>query len=160
MSTVSMKKIDDREVSARKPELVDSHVGSRIRVCRKLMGHSQQSLASSLGLTFQQVQKYERGSNRVSASKLYDIARFLGVPISYFFEELPDPAAPDGRTQITASESERRIHDFLRSPDGLELIDALSSIAQPAFRRSLIQLVRTVARQEGSTGPSMDDADQ
>jgi len=71
---------------------VDRHVGQRIRARRKMIGLSQSTLADALGLTFQQVQKYENGANRVSASKLYETARCLDVPVSYFFEGLPDPS--------------------------------------------------------------------
>ncbi len=153
--TVTAQVREPNEINGfgRQPELVDSHVGARIRVCRKLQGHSQQQLAAALGLTFQQVQKYERGTNRVSASKLYEIARFLSVPIAYFFEELPETAG-DTTAALDASNLDRRIHDFLRSPDGLELVDALTMISQPLFRRSLIQLVRTVAQQEACSSGS------
>lgn len=75
----------------RSPMPVDRHVGQRIRARRKMIGLSQSTLAEALNLTFQQIQKYERGANRVSASKLYETARCLGVPVSYFFEGLPDP---------------------------------------------------------------------
>lgn len=75
----------------RQPNEVDLHVGQRLRARRRQIGMVQEGLASALGLTFQQVQKYERGANRISASKLYDAARALGVPVSYFFEGLPDP---------------------------------------------------------------------
>ena len=78
------------------PNPVDVHVGRRVRLRRKELGVSQAWLADRLGLTFQQVQKYERGANRISASKLYQIASVLEVPITYFFEGLDDPAAPKG----------------------------------------------------------------
>src|SRR5579884_660298 len=76
----------------RSPNPVDLHVGARIRMRRKSLGVSQERLADSLGLTFQQVQKYERGANRVSASKLYEIARALQTSVAYFFDGLADPA--------------------------------------------------------------------
>src|SRR5215472_8542656 len=83
-------KIEPVEVQ-RSPNPVDLHVGGRVRMRRKMLGISQERLADALGLTFQQVQKYERGANRISASKLYEIARFLSAPIAYFFEGLADP---------------------------------------------------------------------
>ncbi len=133
--------------SSRQPELVDSHVGARIRVRRKLLGHTQEELARALGITFQQVQKYERGSNRVSASKLYEVARFLSVPIAYFFEELPEPTS-DGPAGGGLDQGDKRVHDFVRSAEGLELIGAFSSIENAPLRRTLMQLIRSVAQQE------------
>src|SRR3954468_2212863 len=101
----------------RLPNPVDLHVGARIRMRRKILGVSQERLADDLGLTFQQVQKYERGANRVSASKLYEIARSLKTSIAYFFEGLADPANPgegdDG--------GEQSVHDFLMTSEGLEM---------------------------------------
>src|SRR6188768_2616137 len=79
------------ETEGRRPNPVDLHVGGRVRMRRTLLGVSQEQLADSLGLTFQQVQKYERGANRVSASKLYESARALQAPVSFFFEGLADP---------------------------------------------------------------------
>lgn len=85
----------------RSPMPVDRHVGQRIRARRKMIGLSQSNLAEALNLTFQQIQKYERGANRVSASKLYETARCLGVPVSYFFEGLPDPTDGAQGTVLT-----------------------------------------------------------
>src|SRR5579862_3410669 len=79
-----------RRQKADKPNPVDVHVGSRVRLRRTLLGMSQEKLGDAIGLTFQQVQKYERGANRIGASRLYDLARVLDVPVSYFFEELGD----------------------------------------------------------------------
>ena len=84
----------------RSPNPVDLHVGARVRMRRKLLGVSQEKLADALGLTFQQVQKYERGTNRISASKLFEIGRFLQAPVSYFFEDMTGtPPAPNRRAQ-------------------------------------------------------------
>src|SRR3982751_2918628 len=107
-------KIADAEAQ-RSPNPVDLHVGSRVRMRRKMLGISQERLAEALGLTFQQVQKYERGANRVSASKLYEIARFLSTPVAYFFEGLAE--TPGGED----SEAEQTVHDFLMTSEGLEL---------------------------------------
>jgi transcriptional regulator with XRE-family HTH domain len=110
---------DETTALQRSPNPVDLHVGGRIRMRRKVLGVSQERLAEALGLTFQQVQKYERGANRVSASKLYEIARFLAAPIAYFFEGLADPT--------TASDSdaedgpEQFVHDFRRARAGCDL---------------------------------------
>src|ERR1700760_1136603 len=98
----------------RGPNPVDLHVGARIRMRRKLLGVSQQALAESLGLTFQQVQKYERGANRVSASKLYEIARALHVPVPYFFEGLADTGSD---ADDSARHTELSIREFLMTPE-------------------------------------------
>ncbi len=99
--------IDKTSDTQRSPNPVDTHVGQRVRTRRRLLGISQERLAEALGLTFQQVQKYERGANRISASKLYEIARFLASPVSYFFEGLTDPTAASrhGRRRPRASSS-------------------------------------------------------
>jgi len=111
---------------------------------RKMLGVSQERLAEALGLTFQQVQKYERGSNRVSASKLYEIARFLSAPISYFFDGLADPTTADQGNGA----SEQLMHDFLMSGEGLELAAAFPKILRPRVRRRILELVRTLAGDE------------
>src|SRR5271156_5143452 len=98
-------------LESRPPNPVDLHVGARIRLRRRMQGVSQEKLADALGLTFQQVQKYERGANRVSASKLYEIAAALRAPISYFFDGLADPASIDG--EETRTGDEQTVHAFL-----------------------------------------------
>ena len=133
---------DKDAASQRSPNPIDLHVGGRVRMRRKMLGVSQERLAEALGLTFQQVQKYERGSNRVSASKLYEIARFLSAPVSYFFEGLSDPTA--GGTDADDG-SEQFVHDFLMTSEGLELAAAFPRINQSRLRRRLLDLVRTLA---------------
>lgn len=131
--------------SDRSPNPVDLHVGARIRMRRKLLGVSQERLAEDLGLTFQQVQKYERGANRVSASKLYEIARSLKTSIAYFFEGLSDPsvtgAEPDG-------DGEQSVHDFLMTAEGLELAAVFPRVAKPRVRRRILELVRSMAEDD------------
>lgn len=125
----------------RSPNPIDLHVGARIRMRRKLLGVSQEKLAEELGLTFQQVQKYERGANRVSASKLYEIARTLSAPVSYFFEGLSDPAlAASGHD----AQGEVSMHDFLMTPEGLELAAAFPRIKRGRVRRRVLDLVRSM----------------
>jgi len=131
------------------PELVDTHVGNRIRARRRLCKVSQVELAESIGLSFQQVQKYERGLNRVSASKLYAIARRLGVPISHFFAGLADTDAEgDG-----APGAEQDLSDFLASEDGQEMIDTFRRLGNPRVRRGCLDFVRLLAA-ETSCGRS------
>jgi transcriptional regulator with XRE-family HTH domain len=119
---------------------VDAHVGTRIRLRRKLLGLSQQQLAERLGLTFQQVQKYERGVNRVSASKLYETAQVLQAPVTHFFEGLdgePLIEAPrNGETTVTA---------FLMTTEGLELATLFPRIPKGRMRHQVLELVRTLA---------------
>jgi transcriptional regulator with XRE-family HTH domain len=121
------------------PHPVDTHVGIRIRMRRKELGVSQERLADSLGITFQQVQKYERGANRVSASKLWEIATALRTPVSYFYDGLSD------RESATAQRDAAQ--DFLLSTDGIELMAAFPRISEPAIRRKIVELVCVVAEE-------------
>jgi transcriptional regulator with XRE-family HTH domain len=121
---------------------VDLHVGARVRMRRKFLGLSQTDLAEALGLTFQQVQKYERGSNRVSASKLYEISNFLRAPVAYFFEGYAESETPDG---FNESDSERFVHDFLMTTEGIELAEAYPRIKSAKHRRKILDLVRSLS---------------
>ncbi len=116
---------------------------------RKMLGVSQERLAEALGLTFQQVQKYERGANRISASKLYDIARFLSAPIAYFFEGLGDPLA--GSAAGHDETSEQNVHGFLMTTEGLELASAFPRITRPRLRRRILDLVRSLSEDDDET---------
>lgn len=119
------------------PHPVDLHVGIRIRMRRKEMGVSQERLADALGITFQQVQKYERGANRVSASKLWEIAAALKTPVAYFYDGLGDREAVTGQRDAA--------QEFLLSSEGIELVAAFPRITEPAIRRKIVELVRVVA---------------
>ncbi len=136
------------EIEPRTPTAVDLHVGGRVRMRRKMLGLSQESLASTLGLTFQQVQKYERGSNRISASKLYQIAKTLQVPVAFFFDGLDEPTA-DNAVDEAALNVERKLQTFLMTPDGFELAKAFPKITQGRIRRQVLDLVRTMADDTG-----------
>lgn len=133
------------------PSPIDVHVGQRVRLRRKMMGISQERLAEGLGLTFQQVQKYERGANRISASKLYQIARVLQVPTGFFFEGLDDPASPSG-DNYTAAWS-KVVDDLLAEPNGPALIEAFLSIRRRSVRKGLADLAREIAAND-----QLDDA--
>lgn len=135
---------------SRSPNPVDLHVGARIRMRRRLQGVSQERLAEALGLTFQQVQKYERGANRVSASKLYEISAVLKAPVAYFFEGLADPAA-DAENKSHASD-ERAVHAFLMTSEGLELARCFTQVPRGRVRRRLLELIRALAG-EGEEEP-------
>ena len=129
----------------RHPNPVDLHVGARIRMRRKILGVSQERLADDLGLTFQQVQKYERGSNRISASKLFEISRALKVPVAYFFEGYGASEAVEG---FSESESEQFVHGFLMTTEGIELAEAFPRIKNAKHRRRVLELVRALAEDE------------
>lgn len=138
--------MSDLPDTQRHPNPIDLHVGARIRMRRKILGLSQERLAEALGLTFQQVQKYERGANRVSASKLYEIARTLQSSVAYFFEGLGDPGGEAG----VAEDGGVYVHDFLMTPEGLELAALFPRITKPKVRRRILELVRSMAEEETS----------
>lgn len=125
---------------------VDKHVGTRLRMRRTLLGLSQTALADSLDLTFQQVQKYEKGSNRVGASRLYQISRVLDVPVAYFFEEMPDelnPSAPN--TGGPSENSGTPEQDTMLRRETLELVRAYYKIEAPTVRRRMRELIKAMA---------------
>ncbi|WP_411289054.1 helix-turn-helix domain-containing protein [Phenylobacterium sp.] len=126
----------------RSPNPVDRHVGLRIRMRRKELGVSQEKLADSIGLTFQQVQKYERAANRASASKLWEMARAMNTSIGYFYEGLGDPSEPG------TNMPRETVQDFLMTSEGLELAATFPRITQPRVRRKVLELVRALAGDE------------
>jgi len=130
----------------RSPNPIDVHVGLQVRLRRKELKISQEKLAETLGLTFQQVQKYERGANRISASKLYEIARTLRVPIGWFFEGLTDPSA--GRDASANVTGPAYAHDFLLTQEGVDLANLFPRIGQKRVRRRLVDLVRSLADED------------
>ncbi len=137
--------MDDQSKAERSPNPVDLHVGARVRMRRKFLGMSQEGLAETIDLTFQQVQKYERGSNRISASKLYEISRALKAPVAYFFEGYGEAEDVDG---FSESESEQFVHGFLMTTEGIELAEAFPRIKNAKHRRRILELVRALAEEE------------
>ena len=137
-------------MAGKKPNPVDTHVGSRVRLRRMLLGMSQERLGNAMGLTFQQVQKYEKGVNRIGASRLFHISRILDVPVQFFFEEAPqtDAAAVAGMAE---PESETFILEFLNSREGLELNRAFVNIGDPKVRKSVVDLVRALRANSGTS---------
>ena len=122
---------------------VDKHVGSRIRMRRLMLGMSQEKLGDGLGLTFQQVQKYEKGTNRVGASRLQHISQLLQVPVPFFFEGAPNlPGQPSG---IGPAPSPAYVFNFLATTDGLALTKAFMQIKQTSMRRRIVHLVEEIA---------------
>jgi transcriptional regulator with XRE-family HTH domain len=132
------------------PNPIDRHVGSRVRMQRMLAGISQEKLGEALGLTFQQVQKYEKGTNRISASRLQQIAKMLGVPVSFFFEGAPASEATLGGGFADASNT-AYVADFLSTSEGVQLSKAFVRIKNPRVRRRVIDLVEALADETGET---------
>lgn len=128
------------------PNLTDKHVGSRVRMRRMMMGKSQSWLSERLGLTFQQVQKYEKGANRIGASRLQQIAHILQVPVAFFFEGQA-PIAGNGDLAAMQSEtavSPSIISDFLATRDGLDLTKAFMAIKDTKLRRCIVNMVEQI----------------
>lgn len=129
-----------RPPTAGNPNPVDVHVGARVRLRRTLLGMSQERLGDALGLTFQQVQKYERGANRIGASRLYDLARALQVPVGFFFDDLPDGVAEGGPPAASVQDD-----DPMQRRETIELVRAFYRIQDPTARRRLFELARSIA---------------
>lgn len=124
----------------KKPDPTDIYVGSRIRLRRNMLGFSQEKLGDKLGITFQQVQKYEKGTNRVGASRLQAISEIMDVPVAYFFEEPPSSNAIDG-----LAESDSTFMDFCSSSEGVQMMRAFTNIRDPKVRRKIIDLAKALS---------------
>ncbi|HKT16884.1 MAG TPA: helix-turn-helix transcriptional regulator [Stellaceae bacterium] len=131
-----------RRQKADKPNPIDVHVGSRVRLRRTLLGMSQEKLGDAIGLTFQQVQKYERGANRVGASRLYDLSRVLDVPVSFFFEELGEASPVSGMSDAAAEPYQA---NPMMKRETLELVRAYLRISDPQIKRRLFELAKALA---------------
>jgi transcriptional regulator with XRE-family HTH domain len=123
------------------PNPTDRHVGSRVRMRRMMVGMSQEKLGDALGLTFQQIQKYEKGTNRMGASRLHQIAKVLKVPISYLFEGGPDSQAVTGTVKI----DQDFVSQFLSARESIALMRAFVQIDDPKIRRSIVAMIESVA---------------
>jgi transcriptional regulator with XRE-family HTH domain len=134
-----------------KPNPIDVHVGRRLRLRRTLLGMSQERLGQLLGLTFQQIQKYERGVNRIGSSRLYELGQILDVPVSFFFDDMPDgEEAPELLAPGLAEDSAEFAFDNARGPqfdkrETLELVRAYNRIADPVVRKRLFELTKALA---------------
>mgnify|MGYP003484935567 CR=1 FL=1 len=133
----------------KKPNPIDIHVGSRVRLRRNMLGMSQEKLGENLGLTFQQVQKYEKGVNRIGASRLFDLAKVLGVSVQFFYDEAP-VGTRSGTQTIGFAErpSDSYVIEFLGSREGLELNKAFARITDPKVRKSIVDLVKGLAGED------------
>jgi len=145
------RKSSGRMASKGFPNPIDVHVGQRVRQRRTLLGMSQEKLAEAIGLTFQQVQKYERGANRVGSSRLFDLARVLDVPIAYFFEDMEANVAAKSPSRLMGV-SESKLQPYATEPDPLakretlELVRAYYKIGEPRVRKRIFELTKALAR--------------
>jgi transcriptional regulator with XRE-family HTH domain len=150
------------ETTGRKPNPVDIHVGSRVRYRRMIIGMSQEKLGEKMNLTFQQIQKYEKGTNRIGASRLFQLSKILEVPVGYFFEDAFAASAPSNQvTGLREPQQEALLLDFLNSREGLDLNRAFAKIHDPKVRRRVIDLVRALSEEkpevkEGQAGIADD----
>lgn len=136
-------------MASKKSNPVDAHVGSRVRLRRMLVGLSQEKLGERMGLTFQQIQKYEKGVNRIGASRLFHLSQILEVPVQFFFEGAPPTDGP-AQPGFAESSSESFLYEFLNTRDGLELNRAFVKISDAQVRRSVVDLVRSLGRKEAA----------
>lgn len=140
-----------------RPNPIDVHVGQRLRQRRVLAGLSQEKLARMVGITFQQVQKYERGANRIVASRLFQLANVLDVPVSYFFEEISEDAAnDDAEPQESLVGADALSHDIMAERETLELVRIYYSIENDQIRRRAFDLLRALSKRDA---PAIDDLD-
>lgn len=132
------------------PHPVDIHVGRRLRLKRTFLGLSQESVGKQIGVTFQQIQKYERGINRMGASRLYDFAKALGVQVSYFFEGFGDYTMEDGAPVVTAAEPNAAAfeHETINNRETLEVMRAYYRIRNPAVRKRIVELIKAMAAED------------
>ena len=140
------------KANKKKPNPIDIHVGSRIRLRRTMLSMSQEKLGEALGITFQQIQKYEKGTNRVGASRLQNISAVLNVPVSFFFEDAPGEQVSE-QIGLSEASSSNYVVDFLSSSEGLQLNRAFIKIEDPKIRRKIIDLTKALA---SDSDPSMD----
>lgn len=143
---VDKVKIGRRRQKSDKPNPTDVHVGARVRLRRTLLGMSQEKLGDAIGLTFQQVQKYERGANRVGASRLYDLSRVLDVPVAFFFEDMASTVAVEPHPGGLAEPAEGYEADPMLKRETLELVRAYYKITDPHIRRRLFDLAKALAK--------------
>ena len=141
------------------PNPVDVHVGSRVRLRRTLLGMSQEKLGEAIGLTFQQVQKYERRANRVGASRLFDLSRVLDVPVGFFFDEMPADVAASSPAQRPGNDRpppEQELDPMVKR-ETLELVRAYYKILEPGVRKRLFEMTKALAAASGGASPKVDD---
>lgn len=132
------------------PHPVDIHVGKRLRQKRTILGMSQEALGNAIGVTFQQIQKYERGANRMGSSRLFEFAKILGVPVSFFFEDYDKASGSSLIPGMAEGDAPGFEHEQLSSRETLEMMRAYYKIKSPVVRKRVFELVKSVAEQEGA----------
>lgn len=135
-------------MKAKRPHPIDIYVGSRVKMRRMLIGMSQEKLGEQLGLTFQQVQKYEKGSNRIGASRLWHLAQILDVPVRYFFEGLQEGEARSRDRAFADRAQQKYMLDFVQSSESIQLVKAFTGIKNARTRRALVNLVKALAEKD------------
>jgi transcriptional regulator with XRE-family HTH domain len=143
---------------------IDAHVGKRLRLRRTLMGWTQEKLAEAIGLTFQQIQKYEKGANRISCSRLYDFSRLLDVPTSYFFDDLPvefsSESLPASRFETDTVDAALMSTGDRPRRDTLELVRAFEHVSNKQLRHNVLKLVQSMGGSAAATSRDDRDADK
>lgn len=134
----------------KKPHPIDVHVGGRVRLRRTMLGMSQDKLADSLGLTFQQVQKYEKGVNRIGASRVFEISRVLGVPIQFFFDDYDVNTGRSYGFAEAGPDDGAAMMELLNTPEGVQLCKHFSSIRAPKIRKRVLELLKSLADGDGA----------
>lgn len=126
------------------PNPVDVHVGGRVRLRRMIMGMSQEALGKALGLTFQQIQKYEKGANRIGASRLYELSKLLDVPVQFFYDDYAggEPGAAPGMAE---SDAAGVFMELAQSPEIIQLCKVFSQIKEPQVRKRILDLIKSIA---------------
>ena len=132
-------------MSVKQPNPIDKYVGGRVRVRRLMLGMSQERLADQLGITFQQVQKYEKGTNRIGASRLQQISNILQLPVAFCFEGAPHVQSGTRHDHVGEVPSPAYVSDFLATSDGLALTKAFTRISDSKLRRRIVDLVEQIA---------------
>ena len=140
-----------------KPHPIDVHVGARVRLRRTLLGMSQEKLGEAIGLTFQQVQKYERGANRIGASRLFDLSRILDVPVSFFFDDAPETDLESYHYEGVEEEPQLIEIDPMAKKETLDLVRAYYKVSDPAVRKRIFELTKSLANAYGVVEPDSDD---
>ncbi len=133
----------------KKPHPIDVHVGGRVRLRRTMLGMSQDKLADSLGLTFQQIQKYEKGVNRIGASRVFEISRVLGVPIQFFFDDFDVNTGRSYGFAEQGPDDGMAMMELLNTPEGVQLCKHFASIKEPKIRKRVLELVKSLSDGDG-----------
>ena len=148
--SVSTEETGERNFRITNNNAIDLHVGQRLRLCRALLGMSQEQLGTELNITFQQVQKYERGANWVSASRLWDISQILDIPISYFFDDMSNITMQSSPMHVSRGDQKLVINngvskDPMARRETLELVRTYHSIEKPLVRKRVVEIVKSIA---------------